>query len=164
MGRLSEMLGEVHDVIQAAAVAMEVAAVAFIIIGSTLAVLIFLKEATAEREGLRRAFPWWFPEKFPQQAYERFRVELGHTILFGLELLIAAEIIHTAAAQTFRSLGLVAGIVAVRTVLALILTVEVDRRWPWQRTESEEVVSPSTRPRRIDAVPIAPWSGNRSAR
>jgi uncharacterized membrane protein len=143
------LLNEIREGIQSVAVAMEIAAVAFIVVGSLLAVLVFLKDATAERGGFQRKFPWWMPQKFPEQAYETFRVELGHSILFGLELLVAAEIIHTAAAQTFRNLGLVAGIVAIRTVLAVILTVEMERRWPWQ---AEKVKAEPQRPISIGAV------------
>ena len=68
-----------------------------------------------------------------EQAYERFRVVLGKTLLIGLELLVAADIIRTVALDvTPKSLALLGGLVAVRTFLGWTLTVEVEGHWPWQ--------------------------------
>jgi uncharacterized membrane protein len=67
-------------------------------------------------------------------VYHRFRQDVGRGILLGLELLVAADIIRTVAiSPTLESVAVLAGIVAVRTVLSFILEVEVTGRWPWQR-------------------------------
>ncbi len=66
--------------------------------------------------------------------YRSFRQRIGRAILLGLELLVAADIIRTVAvAPTFRSAGVLALIVAIRTFLSFALEVELEGRWPWQR-------------------------------
>ena len=72
-------------------------------------------------------------------TYRRFRQQLGQTILLGLELLVAGDIIRTVAAEpTFTSLGVLAIIVLIRTFLSFSLDVELTGRWPWaqQKTTS----------------------------
>lgn len=68
-----------------------------------------------------------------EKAYERYRVALGKSLLVGLELLVAADIIRTVALEsTLRNILTLAALVAVRTFLGWTLTVEVEGRWPWQ--------------------------------
>jgi len=67
-------------------------------------------------------------------SYEAYRADLGRAILLGLEFLVAGDIIGTVAIEaTFKSLGVLALIVAVRTFLSFTLQLEVHGRWPWQR-------------------------------
>ncbi len=67
-------------------------------------------------------------------AYNTLRADLGRAILLGLEFLVAADIIGTVTiAPTFTSLGVLAGIVAIRTFLSFSLELEINGRWPWQR-------------------------------
>ncbi len=67
-------------------------------------------------------------------AYRAYRQHLGRAILLGLEFLVAADIINTVAVDpTFRSVGVLAGIVVIRTFLSFSLEVEIDGRWPWTR-------------------------------
>ena len=55
-------------------------------------------------------------------------------MLLGLEVLVAADIVKTIAIQlTFTSLGLLAGLVVVRTFLSWTLVLEIEGRWPWRR-------------------------------
>jgi uncharacterized membrane protein len=71
-----------------------------------------------------------------QQAYHGLRADLGRAILLGLELLVIADIIGTVAIKpTFENLGVLAAIVAIRTLLSFTLELEVSGRWPWQRGE-----------------------------
>ena len=64
--------------------------------------------------------------------YRIFRQRMGRAILLGLELLVAADIIRTVAVTpTLESAGVLAIIVAIRTVLSFSLEVELDGRWPW---------------------------------
>ena len=75
-------------------------------------------------------------------SYERYRIVLGKTLLVGLELLVAADIINTVAfALTPRNLALLGGLVLVRTVLGWTLTVELEGHWPWQETKESRVGS-----------------------
>jgi uncharacterized membrane protein len=69
-------------------------------------------------------------------AYHRYRIHLGRSILLGLEFLVAADIIGTVAVDpTFRSLGVLALIVVIRTFLSFALEVEINGHWPWQDSE-----------------------------
>ena len=71
--------------------------------------------------------------------YDRYRIRLGRSLLLGLELLVAADIVKTIAIElTFTSLGLLAGLVLVRTFLSWTLVLEIEGRWPW----AKEVVAP----------------------
>jgi uncharacterized membrane protein len=65
--------------------------------------------------------------------YHRFRQQLGHTILLGLELLVTGDIVRTVAAEpTLTSVAVLAIIVLIRTFLSFSLEVELTGRWPWQ--------------------------------
>jgi uncharacterized membrane protein len=65
--------------------------------------------------------------------YRDYRRQIGRAILLGLEFLVAADIIRTVAVDpSFRSVGVLAVIVAVRTFLSFTLDVELEGRWPWQ--------------------------------
>ena len=67
------------------------------------------------------------------RTYRRYRQELGQTILLGLELLVAGDIIRTVAAQpSLTSVGVLGIIVVIRTFLSFSLEVELTGRWPWQ--------------------------------
>jgi uncharacterized membrane protein len=69
--------------------------------------------------------------------YDRYRIRIGRSLLLGLEVLVAADIVKTIAIElTFTSLGLLAGLVLVRTFLSWSLVLEIDGRWPWQRKVS----------------------------
>jgi uncharacterized membrane protein len=66
--------------------------------------------------------------------YDRYKISIGRSLLLGLEVLVAADIVKTIAIElTFVSLGLLAGLVLVRTFLSWTLTLEIEGRWPWQR-------------------------------
>ena len=77
------------------------------------------------------------PADPPIDSYRELRRNVGRSILLGLELLVAGDIIRTVAiAPTFTSVGVLAVIVAVRTFLSFTLEVEVTSRWPWQKESS----------------------------
>ncbi len=63
------------------------------------------------------------------------RLYMGRSIVVGLELLIAADIVRSVAIDpTFTSVGVLALIVLVRTFLSWSLEVEINGEWPWQRS------------------------------
>jgi len=110
--------------IAGAARALEVAGVVVIVGGVVTAALVFLRDLI--RPIGRR------------QAYDRFRANLGRGILLGLELLVGADIIATITSPlTFESVGLLAGIVLIRTFVSISLEMEIDGRWPWRRAAHE---------------------------
>ena len=111
-------MGQAREWIEVAARGIEVMAVAimvgFIIIGTTRWLFHSLKNISG--------------------TYERYRVILGKTLLVGLELLVAADIIRTVALDlTLKNIALLGALVAVRTFLGWTLTVEVEGHWPWQK-------------------------------
>jgi len=66
--------------------------------------------------------------------YEGYKISIGRSLLLGLEVLVAADIVKTIAIElTFTSLGLLAGLVLVRTFLSWTLALEIEGCWPWQR-------------------------------
>ena len=66
--------------------------------------------------------------------YDHYKIRIGRSLLLGLEVLVAADIIKTIAIElTFTSLGLLAGLVVVRTFLSWTLVLEIEGRWPWGR-------------------------------
>lgn len=66
--------------------------------------------------------------------YHQVRQRLGRGILLGLEFLVAADIIHTVAIElSFKSVGVLASILVIRTFLSFTLELELSGRWPWQR-------------------------------
>ncbi|MGN0123357.1 MAG: DUF1622 domain-containing protein, partial [Rhodococcus sp. (in: high G+C Gram-positive bacteria)] len=65
----------------------------------------------------------------------------------GLEFLVAADIIKTVAVTpTFTSVGVLAVIVLIRTFLSWSLQLEIDGRWPWQRSVPESETTTGTTP------------------
>ena len=105
---------------------IDVVGVAAIVVGGVLA---------AGTAGMRRLHG-------EPHIYRRFRQSLGRSILLGLELLVAADIVRTVAiAPTLESVAVLAGIVLIRTVLSFTLEVEINGRWPWQR-EPQDLALP----------------------
>jgi uncharacterized membrane protein len=74
--------------------------------------------------------------EFTLQHYHLFRASLGRALLLGLEILVAADVVRTAALapdlRNFEALGV---LVVVRTFLSWSIVVEVEGRWPWQRRD-----------------------------
>ena len=68
-------------------------------------------------------------------VYRAYRRRLGRSILLGLEFLVAGDIIRTVAVEpTFTSVGTLAVIVAIRTLLSFSLELEITGRWPWSKS------------------------------
>lgn len=71
-------------------------------------------------------------------AYRPYRADLGRSILIGLELLVAGDILKTLViAPTLDDLLVLAGLILVRTFLSVSLGVEINGHWPWQETKLE---------------------------
>ena len=103
---------------------IEVAGMAVMVFGGLGAVAAFVIRLVRRRGTLSPGF---------EQTYRDLRADLGRAILLGLEFLVAADIIGTVAVEPgFRSLGVLALIVAIRTFLSFTLELEISGRWPWQ--------------------------------
>ena len=106
---------------EALALGLEAIGVFIIVVGATLSSVSFAR-------ALLQRTPF-------ASAAHAYRNTLGATILLGLELLVAADIVGTVVvAPTFTNVGVLALIIAVRTFLSFALEVEINGHWPWQRT------------------------------
>lgn len=119
----------VKGAIEAVGTAIDVAGVAVIVIGVTAATTVFLYRIVRGRPPFAR-------------VYRGYRQSVGRSILLGLEFLVAGDIIRTVAVEpTFRTVGVLAVIVLIRTFLSFSLELELENRWPWQprRTDAPQV-------------------------
>ncbi|MFV8226551.1 DUF1622 domain-containing protein [Christiangramia aquimixticola] len=72
------------------------------------------------------------------RSYKLLRQQLGKGILLGLEILVAADIIATVVTEPTMDKVLTLGvIVLIRTFLSLSIELEIEGRFPWQRTAGE---------------------------
>jgi uncharacterized membrane protein len=111
-----------NEVIEKIGMAVDAAGVVVIVTGGAISI------ATAAARRSRRE----------TAVYQRLRRQLGQTILLGLELLVAGDIVRTVAASpNLTSVAILAGIVVIRTFLSFSLEVEVTGRWPWQKRETD---------------------------
>ena len=109
----------VFEWIERAAVFIEVLAVAIIVFAIVVALLRYLVDF-----GLNRG---------RGQLYHQLKISLGKALLLGLEVLVAADIVHTVALEaTLESVFVLGLLVLIRTFLSWALVVEIEGHWPWQ--------------------------------
>lgn len=114
-----------HAWIDWTALTLEYAGIATILLGALFALTRFAAD------GIRRPVVW-------NESYERLRANLGRGILLGLELLVGADIIATITAPlTLESVGLLAAVVAIRTLLSFSLSTEIEGRFPWNGSRGD---------------------------
>ncbi len=69
-----------------------------------------------------------------EHAYRTLRRSIGAVLLLGLEVLVAADLIHTVAVEpTLGNVGVLGLIVIIRTVLSFSLEIEIEGMPPWRR-------------------------------
>ena len=108
----------------------EFSGIAVIVIGSLLAVWNIFRGAASRRGAVRT--------EGGNDLVSAFRKTLGRSILTGLELLVAADIIRTVAIEpTLQSVLVLGLIVIIRTFLSFSLEVEINGKWPWQTGKRE---------------------------
>lgn len=72
-----------------------------------------------------------------RSALGPYRQALGRSVLTGLEVLVAATIIKTIIIEpSYKSLGLLAGMIIIRTILGWTTFLEISGRWPWQNVRT----------------------------
>jgi uncharacterized membrane protein len=99
--------------------AFEVAAIAVLVAGFATGVVKALRARFGARE---------------EESYAVLRRYFGRSILLGLEILVAADLIRTVAVdQTWENVLSLGLIVLIRTFLSFSLEVEMDGVWPWKR-------------------------------
>src|SRR5712691_4316844 len=95
---------------------IEIFGVLIIVLGISWSTYLFLRHRIAE------------------QQCDIYKIRIGRSLLLGLEVLVAADIVKTIALElTLMSLGVLAGLVLVRTFLSWTLVLEIEGCWPWQR-------------------------------
>jgi uncharacterized membrane protein len=88
----------------------------------------------------------------PEGAYVVVRNIFGRSVLLGLEVLVAADLVRTiAVAPTIDNLLALGLLVVIRTFLSWSFDVELEGMWPWQKREfefRERSAGATPRPRR----------------
>ena len=116
-----DVVGQVVDAVGVAAIVIGALAATWIAVGR-----------------LRRGEP---------DVYTQFRRLLGRSILLGLELLVAGDIIRTVATSpTLYSVAVLAAIVLIRTFLSFSLELEMTGRWPWRAAPASPVPPANANP------------------
>ena len=112
------------DFIEHVGRAIEIAGVALIVAGLLRALWRSSRRAAGTRAALARH-------------------DMGQAILLGLEVLVAADIVRTVASTpTLQGVAVLAVVVAIRTFLSWSLALELEGRWPWQRTARLPALQP----------------------
>ena len=71
--------------------------------------------------------------------YQELKLHLGRSLLLGLEILVAADIVRTVALEaSLESVAILGLLVLIRTFLSWALVVEIDGRWPWKPSASSD--------------------------
>ncbi len=117
------------DVVELVGKGVDGAGVVILVVGALAASAVALRRAVLRQD----------------PVYRQYRQQLGRSILLGLELLVAADIIRTVAvAPTISSISLLAGVVVIRTFLSFSLELEITGRWPWQKPDPATPTQPGT--------------------
>lgn len=123
----SELVAGVRKAIEWAALGIEILGAAVIVAG-------VLKVAIT-RGTVRYLFQLDRPG-----AYEKYKHQMGRSLLLGLEFLVAGDVVRTVALDpTLTSVGVLGLLVLIRTFLGWSLSVEIEGRWPWRARSGEQV-------------------------
>jgi uncharacterized membrane protein len=126
----SKTIDAILDAVEYFAVAIEILAVAIIVVGISWATYSFLVRQSARRV---------------ENSDRLYREHLGRTLLVGLEVLIAADIVRTVALDpTLEGVAVLGLLVLIRTFLSWSVVVEIDHRWPWQRQSTSDIDTSGT--------------------
>jgi len=105
--------------IDGAATAIEILAVVLIIVSVFFSIGHYLLQVVLHPEA--------------EDLFRQLRIRLGRTLLLGLEILVAADVVRTVALDTtLESISTLALLVLIRTFLSWALEVEIEGHWPWQ--------------------------------
>jgi uncharacterized membrane protein len=111
MMNLIEIIRGVSDV-------MDALGVAVVSLGVLWGLFIFIKDLISQTADV---------------AYKAFRIQIVRSLILGLEVLVAGDVIRTVAiSPTLNSVAVLGAIVLIRCFLSWSLTLEIDGRWPWQ--------------------------------
>jgi len=106
------------EIIKAVSDVMDALGVAVVSIGVLWGLILFIKNLVTQKS---------------DDAYKVFRVQIVRSLILGLEVLVAGDVIRTVAiSPTLMSVSVLGAIVLIRCFLSWSLTLEIDGRWPWQ--------------------------------
>ena len=72
-------------------------------------------------------------------VYDQLKIFIGRGLQFGLEFLVAADIISTVTVEPTRQQIISLGIlIVIRTFLSWSITVEIEGCWPWQLARNKK--------------------------
>ena len=76
------------------------------------------------------------------ERYTQYRHNLARSLMLGLELLVAADVIRTVALEpTLESVAVLGILVLIRIILGWSLVVEIEGHWPWQPKHKSETTN-----------------------
>lgn len=109
-------LGSVINVI---VMAFEFVGVAVMVIGFTISIIFSARVLKRGRGG--------------SDAFRLLRIMFGSSILLGLEVLVAADLIRTVMDPSLEEAAVLGMIVLIRTVLSVSIQIEIEGVVPWKR-------------------------------
>ncbi|NJN81912.1 MAG: DUF1622 domain-containing protein [Caldilineaceae bacterium] len=113
------------NIIELVALVIEVIAVTIIVLAVFFGLFRYIRHLSKARHGT-------------DERFANYKATLGHALLLGLEILVAADIIKTVALETtLESVSVLGLLVIIRIFLGWSLMVEIDGRWPWQAARPE---------------------------
>ena len=116
-----------NEVVVSIRAVIEWAALAIEILGATVIVAGVIRVAV-----MRGTVRYLFQLDKPG-AFERYKHQMGRSLLLGLEFLVAGDVVRTVALEPNLTNVVVLGLlVLIRTFLSWSLAVEIEARWPWQ--------------------------------
>lgn len=116
---------EYKKLVEIVAQSAEVAGIGVILAGIMIATVMF--------------FVRWRRNRAIIDDYRTYRQNIGRSILLGLEFLVAGDIIRSIAVPpSFESIGFLIAIILIRSFLAVELEMEIEGRWPWQRSQGSQ--------------------------
>jgi uncharacterized membrane protein len=122
----SETTETIPEWIHAVALAIEVLAVVIMVVGVLFGTVRFLYYLIRHRAAF-------------DDIYLHYKHMVAKSLLLGLEILVAADVIRTVALEpTLDNIAALGLLVLVRTFLSWSLIVEMENRWPWQPKRTEK--------------------------
>jgi uncharacterized membrane protein len=123
----SEVVATIRAVIEWAALVIEILGASIIVAG--------VARVAVTRGTVRYLFQLDKPG-----AFERYKHQMGRSLLLGLEFLVAGDVVRTVALEpTLVNVAVLGLLVLIRTFLSWSLAVEIEGRWPWQARPEEKV-------------------------
>ncbi len=81
-------------------------------------------------------------KKSRRDRIKEFRSSMGRAIIIGLEILVAATIVKTITVDpTIYSIGLLLGMIVIRTIISWTIATELEGHWPWQSENRPGVIA-----------------------